>query len=51
MSEGLKELEGILNVTLPENLVEEIIKVEDGHFDILATSSNAYDLMKILNEV
>jgi NADH-quinone oxidoreductase subunit C len=50
MSEGLKELEGILNVTLPENLIEEVIKVEDGHFDILATSSNAYNLMKILCE-
>jgi NADH-quinone oxidoreductase subunit C len=50
MSEGLKELEGILNVTLPENLVEEVIKVEEGHFDVHSSASNAYNLMKILNE-
>jgi len=49
MSETLKELEGILNVTLPENLVEEVIKVEEGHFDLLSSASNAYDLMKILH--
>ena len=50
MSEGLKELEGILNVTLPENLVEEVIKVEEGHFDVHSSVSNAYNLMKILHE-
>ena len=47
---GGKELEGILNVTLPGNLVEEVIKVEEGHFDVHSSASNAYDLMKILNE-
>jgi NADH:ubiquinone oxidoreductase subunit C len=50
MSAELKELESILNVTLPENLVEEVIKVEEGHFDVLSSAKNAYDLMKILNE-
>ena len=50
MSEVLKELEGILNVTLPENLVEDVIKVEEGHFDVHSTTKNAYNLMKILHE-
>ena len=50
MSEGLKELEGILNVTLPESLVEEILKVEEGHFDVNSSKVNAYNLMKILHE-
>jgi len=50
MSAELKELESILNVTLPEKLVEEVLKVEEGHFDVLCTAKNAYDLMKIFNE-
>ena len=50
MSEVLKELEGILNVTLPESLVEEVIKVEEGHFDVHSSATNAYNLMKILHE-
>ena len=50
MSSELKELEKIINVTLPTDLVKEVIKVEDGHFDILATPDKAYDLMKILHE-
>ena len=50
MSAELKELESILNVTLPEKLVEEVIKVEEGHFDVLSNAKNAYDLMKILHE-
>ena len=50
MSAELKELESILNVTLPEKLVEEVVKVEEGHFDVLASAKNAYDLMKILHE-
>ncbi|MCE7740921.1 MAG: NADH-quinone oxidoreductase subunit C, partial [Candidatus Heimdallarchaeota archaeon] len=50
MSAELKELESILDVSLPEKLVEEVIKVEEGHFDILCNAKNAYNLMKILNE-
>ena len=50
MSDVLKELEGILNVTLPGNLVEEVIKVEEGHFDVMCNVTNAFELMKILRE-
>jgi NADH-quinone oxidoreductase subunit C len=50
MSDVLKELEGILNVTLPGNLVEGVIKVEEGHFDIMCNVTNAFELMKILRE-
>lgn len=50
MSSELKELEGILNVTLPENLIQEVEKVEENHFNILCTTKDAYDLMKILHD-
>jgi len=50
MSDALKELEEIIKITLPENLVEDVIKVEEGHFDVLSPVSSAYDLMKILRE-
>jgi len=50
MGAELKELESILDITLPENLVDEVIKVEEGHFDIICNTKNAYNLMKILNE-
>ena len=50
MSDALKELEEILNVTLPDNLVEEVIKVEEGHFTVLSGVSNAFELMKIMHE-
>ncbi|NPD88031.1 MAG: NADH-quinone oxidoreductase subunit C [Asgard group archaeon] len=50
MSAELKELEGILNVTLPEKLIEDIVKVEEGHFNVHSTVKNAYELMKILHE-
>ena len=50
MSTELKELESILKITIPENLVQEVVKVEEGHFDILCNVKNAYNLMKILHE-
>ncbi len=50
MSDELKELEGILDVTLPEKLIDKVVKVEEGHFDVLSTATNAYDLMKILHD-
>jgi len=50
MSDVLKELEGILNITLPGNLVEGVTKVEEGHFDVMCNVTNAFDLMKILRE-
>ncbi len=49
MSDAHKELEKILKISLPENLVEEVIKVEEGHFDVLTAINTAYDLMKILH--
>ena len=50
MSDALKELIEILKVDIPENLVEEVIKVEEGHFDVKSKAQNAHDLMKILHE-
>ncbi|OLS33138.1 MAG: NADH-quinone oxidoreductase subunit C/D [Candidatus Heimdallarchaeota archaeon AB_125] len=50
MSDALKELEEILNVTLPGNLVEEVVKVEEGHFNVFSNATNAFELMKILRE-
>ncbi len=50
MSNELKELEDILKITFSKDLVKEVRKVEEGHFDILTTTDKAYDLMKILTE-
>lgn len=50
MSDALTELENILNTTIPKDLVEEVVKVEEGHFDIISPYEKAYDLMKILHE-
>lgn len=50
MSDALTELENILNTTIPKDLVEEVVKVEEGHFDIISPSEKAYDLMKILHK-
>ena len=50
MSGELKELEGILNVTLPEKLVDKVEKVEEGHFNLISAAKDAYDLMKILHD-
>ena len=37
MSSELKELEDILKITFSKDLVKEVRKVEEGHFDILTT--------------
>ncbi|MHA1347977.1 MAG: hypothetical protein ACTSO3_16360, partial [Candidatus Heimdallarchaeaceae archaeon] len=50
MSNELKELEDILNIKLPKDLIKEVRKVEEGHFDVLTTPEKAYDLMKTLCE-
>ncbi|MHA1407076.1 MAG: NADH-quinone oxidoreductase subunit C [Candidatus Heimdallarchaeaceae archaeon] len=50
MSEILKELNGILNISIPEDIVEEVIKVERDHFTIEVNVKNAQKMMKILCE-
>ncbi|MHA1396315.1 MAG: NADH-quinone oxidoreductase subunit C [Candidatus Heimdallarchaeaceae archaeon] len=50
MSEILKELNGILNINIPEDIVEEVIKVERDHFTIEVNVKNAQKMMKILCE-
>ncbi|MHA1667761.1 MAG: NADH-quinone oxidoreductase subunit C [Candidatus Heimdallarchaeaceae archaeon] len=50
MSEILKELNEILNINIPEDIVEKVIKVERDHFTIEVNVKNAQKMMKILCE-
>ncbi|MHA1707740.1 MAG: NADH-quinone oxidoreductase subunit C [Candidatus Heimdallarchaeaceae archaeon] len=50
MSEILKELNEVLNINIPEDIVEEVIKVERDHFTIEVNVKNAQKMMKILCE-